>query len=331
MITRREMLQLGAAGASAVALPAGPIPVATAAAGRTAVDFNVPGDACDCHVHVFGDQAKFPFAVKRVYTPPPASVEQLLDLQRALKFERVVIVQPSVYGTDNSCTIDAVRQLGASARGVAVIDKTTPRTALEEMNAAGIRGVRLNLETETAGRFEPASAKQLLDATAEQTRGLGWHVQIYTRPAVIAALKDHVAQLPFPVVFDHFGRADPAQGPNQAGFDALLDLLKSGRVYVKISGAYRISEKAPDYAEVTPLAQALVRANPDRIVWGSDWPHPDANYGRGKPLTEISPPVAIDDGLLLNQLAKWVPDPAIRKKILVDNPARLYGFDARAI
>jgi predicted TIM-barrel fold metal-dependent hydrolase len=325
------MLRLGAAGASAMALPAGFNPVADAAAGRTAVDFNVPGNACDCHVHVFGEQAKFPFAAKRVYTPPPASVEQLLDLQRALKLERVVIVQPSVYGTDNSCTIDAVRQLGASARGVAVIDKTTPRSALEEMNAAGIRGVRLNLETETAGRFEPASAKALLDATAEQTRGLGWHVQIYTRPAIIAALKDHVAQLPFPVVFDHFGRADPAQGPSQPGFDAVLDLLKSGRAYVKVSGAYRISEKSPDFADVTPLAQALVQANPDRILWGTDWPHPDANYGRGKPLSEIAPPVPIDDGLLMNQLAKWVPDPVTRKKILVDNPAQLYGFDARAI
>jgi predicted TIM-barrel fold metal-dependent hydrolase len=327
MITRREVLQLGAAGASAMVLPVG----FNAAAGRTSVDFNVPADACDCHVHVFGDQAKFPFAAKRVYTPPPASVEQLLDLQRALKLERVVVVQPSVYGTDNSCTVDAVRQLGASARGIAVIDRTTPRAALEEMNAAGIRGVRLNLETETGGRFEPAAAKALLDAAAAQTRGLGWHVQVYTRPPVIAALKDHIAQLPFPVVFDHFGRADPAQGPSQPGFDALLDLLKSGRAYVKISGAYRISEKSPDFADVTPLAQALVRANPDRIVWGTDWPHPDANYGRGKPLNEISPPVAIDDGLLMNQLAKWVPDPATRKKILVDNPAQLYGFDARAI
>src|SRR5262245_17314845 len=199
------------------------------------------------------------------------------------------------------------------------------------MNAAGVRGVRLNLETNTAGQFDPSSAKALLDATAEQTRGLGWHIQMYTRLSVVAALKEHLAKLPFPVVFDHFGRANPALGANQAGFDALLDLVKSCDAYVKISGAYRVSQKEPDYADVTPLAQALVQANPDRIVWGTDWPHPNSDHGRGKPLTEISPPFAIDDGLLLNQLAKWAPDAATRKKILVDNPARLYGFEVRAI
>ena len=331
MITRRGMLQLGAAGASAVALQGGVVLDANPAAARTAVDFDVPAGACDCHVHVFGDPQKFPFAEKRIYTPPQASVEELNDLQRALKLDRVVIVQPSVYGTDNSCTVDGVRQLGQRGRGVAVIDKATPRAALEEMNAAGIRGVRLNLETNTAGRFEPDAAKQLIDTTADQIRGLGWHIQLYTRTSVISALKDHFAQLPFPVVFDHFGRGDPAQGPNQPDFAALLDLLKAGRAYVKISGAYRVSKKAPDYSDVTPLAQALVAANPDRIVWGTDWPHPNSDAGRGKPLTEISAPFPIDDGLLLNQLTKWVPDAAVRKKILVDNPARLYGFDVRAI
>jgi predicted TIM-barrel fold metal-dependent hydrolase len=297
---------------------------------RAPVDFEIPRGACDCHVHVFGDPAKFPFAERRIYTPPQASVEHLLELQRDLHLDRVVVVQPSVYGADNACTIDAVRQMGARARGVAVIDKSTSRKALEEMAAAGIRGVRLNLETNSAGRFDPADAKAVLDATAEQIRGLGWHVQIYTRTSVIAALKDHLARMPFPVVIDHFGRGNPAQGPSQPNFAALLDLVRSGAVYVKISGAYRISEKAPDFGEVTPLAQALVATNPDRIVWGTDWPHPNSDYGRGKPLTEISPPFPIDDGLLLNQLPKWVPDAALRKKILVDNPARLYGFAAVA-
>ena len=327
MLTRRRILELSAAGASVIALPAGVVSGINPAAARTAVDFDVPRGGCDCHVHVFGDPAKFPFAEKRIYTPPQASVEQLLELQGALKLERVVVVQPSVYGSDNSCTVDAVRRLGVRGRGVAVIDKTTTRASLEEMNAAGIRGVRLNLETNTAGRFDPSSAKELLDTTAEQTKGLGWHIQMYTRTSVIAALKDHLAKLPFSVVFDHFGRADPAQGPKQEGFDALTELVKSGRAYVKISGAYRVSKQAPDFADVTPLAQALVEANPDRIVWGTDWPHPNSDHGRGKPLTEISPPFAIDDGLLLNQLTKWVPDAATRKKILVDNPSRLYGFD----
>jgi predicted TIM-barrel fold metal-dependent hydrolase len=328
MLTRRAMLgQVGAAASAAWAMRAG---VAAGAEGRTAVDFDVPRGACDCHVHVFGDPAKFPFAEKRIYTPPQASVDQLLELQRDLHLERVVVVQPSVYGTDNACTVDAVRRMGARARGVAVIDKTTPRQTLEEMAAAGIRGVRLNLETNTAGRFDPADAKAVLDTTAEQIRGLNWHVQIYTRTSVIAALKDHLARMPFPVVIDHFGRGNPAQGPAQPDFVALLDLVRSGAVYVKISGAYRVSEKAPDFADVTPLAQALVAANPDRIVWGTDWPHPNSDYGRGKPLTAISPPFPIDDGLLLKQLPKWVPDAVARKKILVDNPARLYGFAAVA-
>lgn len=321
------MLQLGAASAYALALRQG----LASAADRSAVDFDVPRGACDCHVHVFGDAAQFPFAEKRVYTPPPAPLVALLELQHALHLDRVVVVQPSVYGTDNACTVDAVRRMGTRGRGIAVIDQATSRAALQEMAATGIRGVRLNLETNSAGKVDPAAAKQALDGVAEQIRGLGWHVQLYTRPTLIAALKDHLAQLPFPVVFDHFGHAAAAQGPNQPGFDALLELMKSGRVYVKISGAYRISEKAPVFADATPLAQALVAAHADRLVWGTDWPHPNSDYGRGKPLTEIAPPFPIDDGLLLNQLPKWVPDAALRKKILVDNPARLYGFEPVAL
>jgi predicted TIM-barrel fold metal-dependent hydrolase len=328
MLTRREMLHATAAGISALAVAPRP---AAAAAARTAVDFEVPRGACDCHVHVFADPAKFPLAAKRIYTPPIATADELLELQRALNLDRVVIVQPSVYGADNSATLDGIKRLGARARGVAVIERATTRTAIEDMAAAGMRGVRLNLVTNTAGKFDPAAAKELLDGVAEQIRGLSWHVQFYTSPAIIAGLKDHLAQVPFPVVFDHFGGAKAAAGTSQPGFDALLDLVKSGRAYVKISGAYRISEKAPDFADATPLAQALIAANPDRIVWGSDWPHPNSDYGRGKPLTEIAPPFPIDDGLLLNQLAKWAPDPAIRKKILVDNPARLYGFEAVAL
>ena len=157
--------------------------------------------------------------------------------------------------------------MGARARGVAVIDRTTSRKALEEMAGAGIRGVRLNLETNTAGRFDPADAKVVLDATAEQIRGLGWHVQIYTRTTVIAGLKDHLAQMPFPVVVDHFGRGNPGQGPGQADFVALLDLVKSGRVYVKISGAYRVSERAPGLSGCDRIGAGAGRgqSRPDRV------------------------------------------------------------------
>ena len=147
-------------------------------------------------------------------------------------------------------------------------------------------------------------------------------------PHVIAALKAHIEQLPFPVVFDHFGGAKAKQGVAQPHFDALLDLVRSGKAYVKISGAYRASELGPDFADATPLAQALIAANPDRIVWGSDWPHPDSAFGQGRSLSEIAPPFPVDDGLLLNQLPKWTTAAALRQKILVDNPARLYDFAA---
>jgi predicted TIM-barrel fold metal-dependent hydrolase len=290
---------------------------------RTAVDFDIPHGACDCHVHIF-DPAGFPYANERVYTPPTASLQDLRELQTALHFDRVVIVQPSVYGTNNACTLDAIRKLGARARGVAVIDRTTSAAALDDMASSGIRGVRLNFET--AGESNPDAIRRGVAAVAEQVRTRNWHVQFNTSLSVIAALQNDFAALPFPVVFDHFARAKAALGPSQPGFDALLALVKSGRAYVKISAAYRTSDKAPDFPDAPPLAQALIAANPDRIVWGSNWPHP----GRGATRTDIALPYPNDDGLLLNQLPKWAPDAAIRKRILVDNPARLYGFEAKA-
>lgn len=323
MRSRREVLYgLGAVGAG---IFAGPLLRGTADA-ATAVDFQMPRDACDCHVHIF-DPVQFPYAAKRVYTPPPALISDLLDLHKTLRIDRVVVVQPSVYAADNSCTIDAVRKLGARARGVAVIDKDTTRTAIDEMHAAGVRGVRLNLNTTPSGEIDAEGSKRTLDTAAKQLEGRGWHIQFYTRPPVIAALKGHIEQLPFPVVFDHFGAPKASDGPTQAGFDALLDLVKQGRAYVKISGAYRTSSKGPDFADATPLAQALIAANPDRIVWGTDWPHPDSSFGRGRPLTDIAPPIAVDDGLLLNQLPKWAANSALRQKILVENAARLYDFE----
>jgi predicted TIM-barrel fold metal-dependent hydrolase len=208
------------------------------------------------------------------------------------------------------------------ARGASLIDQTTSPAALDDMAAAGIRGVRLNFET--AGESNPDAIRRGVAAVAEQVRTRNWHVQFNTSLSVIAALQNDFAALPFPVVFDHFARAKAALGPSQAGFDALLALVKSGRAYVKISAAYRTSDKAPDFPDAPPLAQALIAANPDRIVWGSNWPHP----GRGATRTDMAPPYPNDDGLVLNQLPKWAPAAAIRKRILVDNPARLYGFEA---
>ncbi|MBK1660931.1 amidohydrolase family protein [Paracraurococcus ruber] len=317
MTTRRSIMQAAALGAAGLA--AGP----ARAAGRTAPAFEVPAGACDCHVHVFPDPARFPFFAGRTYTPPVATADDLLRLQRDLKLDRVVIVQPSVYGTDNRATLDGIRQLGPQrARGVAVIDASTTPAQLEELHQAGIRGVRVNLET--AGVVDPAASAQKLKSAVDQVAARGWHVQTYTRLAIIEALKDQLAQMPVPLVVDHFGGARGERGVDQPGFAALLDLVKSGKAYVKISGAYRSSNAAPDFADVAPLARALIAANPDRIVWGTDWPHP--NTSLQKPATEISEPVPIDDGLLFNQLASWAPDAAVRRKILVANPARLYGF-----
>lgn len=287
---------------------------------KTAIDFDVPRGACDCHVHVF-DPARFPYDRERIYTPPEASIDDLRNLQMALGLDRLVVVAPSVYGIDNSCTIDAVRTLGAArARGIVVIDCSVTAAALDDMSAAGVRGVRLNLES--AGDTDAIAAKRTLMALAERIAGRDWHIQFDTRLSVIAALKDEIAALPVPVAFSHFGRARAAFGPEQPGFGDLLDLVRSGRVYVKISAPYRTSDKPPNFPDVAPLAQALITANADRVLWGSNWPHP----GRASTPTAIALPYPNDDGRVLNLLAAWVPDPATRKKILVDNPARLYRF-----
>jgi len=249
-------------------------------------------------------------------------VEELRSLHRALHMDRVIVVQTTVYATDNSGALDAMKQLGARARGVAVIDEKTPDSALADMNRAGIRGIRLNLET--AGQTDPALGRQRFQAAVDRVKGGKWHVQIYTRLAVIEGMKDQIAAAPMPVVFDHFGGVKAALGTSQPGFETLLSLLKMGKIYVKISAPYRSSE-LPDYSDVAPVVKALIAANPRRILWGSDWPHPGLPVS-GRNNSEITPFFQIDDGKVFNLLAAWAPDPALRKTILVDNPAELYGF-----
>jgi len=290
----------------------------------TPVNFDIPAKACDCHTHIFGDPAKFPFWPGRSYTPETALPEEMSALHRALHMERVVIVTPSVYGTDNSATLYGMKARGANARGIVVIDEKTPESSLDAMTKAGVRGIRLNLAT--SGQNDPAVARQRFRAAADRMQRRGWHIQMYTTPAVISGIKDLVSDSPVPVVFDHFGGAQAALGLEQPGFADLVELVRSGRAYVKISGAYRASNRAPDYADVAPFARAFIAANTDRIVWGTDWPHPNSSRAAGRPATDVAPLLQIDDGRLLNQLAVWAPDPAIRKKILVDNPTRLYGF-----
>jgi predicted TIM-barrel fold metal-dependent hydrolase len=288
----------------------------------TPVEFEVPERACDCHVHVFGDPIRFPFAASRTYTPESVSVSELLAMHRVLHISRAVIVQPSVYGTDHSCTLDAMKQYGPGARGIAVLLGAIQSADLDNMERAGIRGVRINLET--TGDTNPDHARHRLNSAIQQIRDRNWHIQVYAALPVIAEVSDIVLASPVPVVFDHFGGAQGAAGLQQPGFDKLLQLVRSGKAYVKISGAYRASIRVPDYPDVAPLARELIAANPKRILWGSDWPHPDTHTGRKA--SDVSPPLRVDDGHLLNLLATWVPDPALRHTILVDNPATLYGF-----
>jgi len=322
MLSRRALIRGGVLAGVAALLP--DAVHADASQPSTPVAFDVPPGACDCHTHIFGDPRRFPFTAGRVYTPEPASIDEMRRLHRALRTSRVVIVQPSVYGSDNRCTLDAVSQLGPDARGIAVIDDHTSDAALDEMGRAGMRGIRLNLET--AGQTDPAVGRRRLQAAIGRIKGRNWNIQIYTRLPVIDGLADQVAKSPVPIVFDHFGGALASLGIRQPGFDALLSLVRSGHAYVKVSGSYRSSTEAPDYRDVLPLASALIEANPRRVLWGTDWPHPDSSRTPGRQATDLAPLLHIDDGRVFNQLAVWVPDPAQRKIILVDNPARLYGF-----
>ena len=321
MFTRRNILLSSMAGAIALSNRSA---FSKAAQPATPVNFEMPADACDCHTHIHGDPEKFPFFAGRVYTPEPASPEEMAALHKALGIKRVVIVTPSVYGTDNSSTLFGLKARGSDARGVAVIDDKTPDSALDSMKEAGIRGIRINLAT--SGVSDPAIGKQRLVAAIERMKTRDWHIQMFTNLPLVSSIKDLVASAPMPLVFDHFGGAEAKLGLDQPGFADLLDLVKSGKAYVKISGAYRASTHAPDYADAAPLAKALIAANPERIIWGSDWPHPDSVTPPGRKPTEVTPLYQIDDGRLLNQLAVWAPDADTRKTILVDNPARLYGF-----
>lgn len=320
MLTRREVL-VGACAAGVLRnARAG---FAKASQPATPVKFEVPANACDCHTHIFCPD-QFPYWPGRTYTPETALPEEMSELHRALHIDRVVIVTASVYGTDNSATLFGMKVRGANARGVAVIDEKTPESDLDAMTKAGMRGIRLNLVS--AGQVDPQVARQRFLMAVTRMKNRHWHVQVYATLAVVSGLKDAVWDSPSPVVFDHFGGAQAALGLQQPGFADLVELARSGQAYVKLSGAYRASRQAPDYADVVPLARALISANPDRILWGTDWPHPSIAAPPGGRPTDVTPLLRIDDGRLLNQLAVWAPDPAVRKKILVDNPARLYGF-----
>jgi len=289
------------------------------------VGFAVPPGACDCHVHVFPDSARYPFVRKRVYTPPPAPVADLDAYLSSLGLGRVIVIQPSIYGTDNTALLDSIDGLGLNrARGVAVIDDGISDAALDDMHRRGVRGVRVNLEMD--GERDPGRSARRLRESAARVARLGWHLQLFCLADMAGALTDVLADLPVPVVLDHLGGVTAGRGLDQPGFGAVLELLKAGNTYVKASGAYLCSDRAPDFPDVAPFAQAAIAANPDRIVWGSNWPHPDGARVPGRDPFAVLPFLPVGDADTLNLLGAWVPDAETRRKILVDNPARLYGF-----
>jgi predicted TIM-barrel fold metal-dependent hydrolase len=268
-----------------------------------------PPGATDCHMHIFGPHARYPLSPGRGYTPPEAGIALYRDMLSTIGLERTVVVQPSVYGTDNAVTLDAVEALGRDrARAVLVVDEAFDLPGLRAMAARGACGVRFNA---VSGNGTPLAQ---LEALADRLAQLGWHLQLYAHPAEMLALEPVLARLPCPLVIDHMGGVKAAEGGTEdPGFRALLRLLEGG-AWAKLCG-YRASAGAP-YADVAGMARAMIAAAPDRCVWGTDWPHPSLH----------SPEEVPDDGVLLDALGAWAPRDDQRQAILVDNPARLYGF-----
>jgi predicted TIM-barrel fold metal-dependent hydrolase len=281
----------------------------------------MPAGAIDCHNHIVGPQSKYPMAANRTYTPPEASVAQLKALRVETGAARNVIVQPSFYGFDNSCAVDALKELGNSARGIAVVPQDVSDAELRRLAGIGFVGVRLNLAT--AGVRDPKAAIDAINAFAPRFVSLGWHIQINTELSVVAAIAQTVGSLKVPVVFDHMGNLQAETAAKEPGFGALVELVRAGNTYVKLSAPYNLS-KRPDYADVIALAKALIAARADRMLWGTNWPHP--GNVRGLPFGEISPYQKVNNPNLVRALEQECPDAAMRKMILVDTPARLYRF-----
>ena len=288
---------------------------------HTPPDFKVPKGACDCHVHVIGPKDRFPMAPERLYSPDYAPVEELARHLKVLHLDRVVIVTPSPYGTDNRSTLYAIQKLGKRARGIAVVPENVKFSELEKLQRQGMRGVRLNVET--GGTNDPKILIGMLRKAADTVAPLKWHVQIYTNLAMIDALREVIPALPVPVVFDHFGHLEAKKGMQQPGLPVLIDLMKSGKVYVKLSAPYRISE-LEGYVDAKGYVEAMVAANPERVLWGSDWPHTIPAPGKKRTREGIELLRHEDDGLALDRIARWVPDHEQLKKLLAENPGRLY-------
>jgi predicted TIM-barrel fold metal-dependent hydrolase len=272
--------------------------------------FKPPPSACDAHCHVFGPAARFPYDPKAAYHPDDAPLEQLHALHKKLGLERAVIVHASCHGADMRATLDAIARSGGRYRGTAIIDETYGDKEFQQMQDGGIRGVRFNFVRHLGGRPDVG----FFDKTVQRLKAMGWHLILHLDAQDLPELESVFRKLPVPFVIDHMGRVKASDGLEQQPFRVLLNTMKNEKAWVKICGAERVSSKGPPFTDAVPFGRALVEAAPDRVLWGTDWPHPNVKW-------------MPDDAALLELFAQMVPDAALQKRILVDNPARLYGFD----
>lgn len=273
-----------------------------------------PAGACDCHAHILGPAARHAYAPDRVYTPPDCLLPDYRAMLAALGVERAVLVQPSVYGTDNTVMLAALRALGPAARGVAVTGASVDDAQLAAMHGAGVRGLRVNVVDVRPGQGKGIVPVAGLRALAGRIAPLGWHLELLAHVDEWPGLDRDLADFPVPVVFGHLGYLPARKGTADAGFRALLRLMAAGRAWAKLTGPYRLTPQPLPYPDVVPLAQALLEAAPGQVVWGSDWPH-----------VMLKGPMP-NDGDLADLLPGWIPDAQTRRAVLVGNPARLYGF-----
>jgi 2-pyrone-4,6-dicarboxylate lactonase len=272
--------------------------------------FALPPDTCDAHCHVFGPADTFPYAEDRAYTPPDSPKERLAALHRILGIDRAVIVQASCHGSDNRATLDAIAASGGRRRGIAIVEGDVAEGELAALHEGGIRGVRFNFVKHLGG----VPDLRLFRRVVERIAPLGWHLVLHLDAGDILALSDLFRPLPLPFVIDHMGRVSARDGLAQPPFQALLSLLRLETCWVKVCGAERVSAAGPPFEDALPFAAALVAAAPDRVLWGTDWPHP--NIAR-----HMS-----NDADLVDLVPRIAADAATRHKLLVDNPERLYGF-----
>ena len=275
---------------------------------------------CDTHVHVIGDSTQYPMVLDRHYTPGPASTAELKEHLANQALGRVVIVQPSVYGTDNHCLLDALSALGPNAKGIAVLDDSITASALQQLDAQGIRGVRLNFESSANHQIHHLQAA--LHHWSSRIASLGWHIQVYAPFEMIAACADTIRALPTPVVLDHFALW-PATEFETVAARSILQLLTEGHVYIKLSASYRLPAFAA--ADLQHIASRLLQAQPERLLWGSDWPH--TNREPGVHHHTVSRYRAISPKQLFDERSQWLHTPELQHQVLVANPATLYRFE----